>query len=368
AQRFSIVASSPVGTHVGTVVATNSDAGQTLKFAIAGGNTGNAFAINMTTGQITVANPAAINFETSNLFQLTVSATDNGTPVQVGSGVVTIDVLDANDPPIVTNQMFQVAENVPANTLVGTVVAQDPEGLPNLKYEIVGGNPNGAFVIDPNTGAVRVSAPFMFDFETNPQISFLLKVSDAGSPVMSSTATMTFQLINQNDPPVVANQTFTVSRTANNGATVGTVVASDPDAGQSLKYEIVGGNVGTAFGINLTTGVLFVANRNALATRQSIPLTVKVTDNAAINLAATASITVNITNGAAVIASPSGNRGEAKPAVQGTVASQTVTPSAQTTPVTKPKATAATTVTADEGANALLQRAVAGKVASEQQS
>ncbi|MDZ4688540.1 MAG: cadherin domain-containing protein, partial [Planctomycetaceae bacterium] len=365
-QRFSVPENSPAGTNVGTVVATDSDVGQTLKYAITGGNTGGAFAINMTTGQITVANPAAINFETANLFQLTVSATDNGTPVQVGTGMVTIDVLDANDPPIVTNQTFQVAENVPANTLVATVLAQDPEGLPNLKYEIVGGNPNGAFVIDPNTGAVRVSAPFMFDFETNPQLSFLLKVSDSGSPVMSSTATITFQLTNLNDAPVVPTQTFSVSRSANNGATVGTIAASDQDAGQSLRYEIVGGNAGTAFGINLNTGVLFVANRNAFTGRVSIPLTVKVTDNGSNSLSATAGITVNITNGAAVIAKSSGNSGETKFALQGTLASQTVTPSGPAAPVTKPKAAAAATVTADEGANALLQRAVADKVVSKQ--
>ena len=52
------------GTVVGTVAASDPDAGDTLSYAITGGNTGGAFAINATTGQITVNNSAALDFET----------------------------------------------------------------------------------------------------------------------------------------------------------------------------------------------------------------------------------------------------------------------------------------------------------------
>ena len=50
--------------------------GQALAYSIVAGNTGGAFAIDPVTGAITVANPAALDFETTPVFVLTVSATD----------------------------------------------------------------------------------------------------------------------------------------------------------------------------------------------------------------------------------------------------------------------------------------------------
>ena len=65
---------------MGTVVASDPDAGDTLTYAITGGNTGGAFTINPSTGEITVNNSAALDFETTPSFNLTVAVTDSGTP------------------------------------------------------------------------------------------------------------------------------------------------------------------------------------------------------------------------------------------------------------------------------------------------
>ncbi|MFO1004813.1 MAG: NF038122 family metalloprotease [Planctomycetaceae bacterium] len=85
------------GTIVGTVVASDVDAGQRLTYAIVDGNTGNAFAINPTTGQITVRNRLAVDYETNPVFQLTVQVTDNGSPAKFDTGFVTININDQND-------------------------------------------------------------------------------------------------------------------------------------------------------------------------------------------------------------------------------------------------------------------------------
>ncbi len=85
---------SPVGTIVGTVLAQDPDEAQLLTYSIIAGNTGGAFAINPTTGRITVANTAALDWEVSQVFNLTVQVTDNGTPVRTDTGVVRIEVLD----------------------------------------------------------------------------------------------------------------------------------------------------------------------------------------------------------------------------------------------------------------------------------
>ncbi len=86
---------SPLGFVVGIVAAQESDENQTLKYEIIAGNTGGAFEIDQNNGRITIANPAAIDFEVSQEFRLTVKVTDNGIPVRSDTGVVTIRILDA---------------------------------------------------------------------------------------------------------------------------------------------------------------------------------------------------------------------------------------------------------------------------------
>ena len=114
-------------TVVGFVAASNPDAGQMLTYGINGGNTGGAFAINLSTGQITVANSSALDFETNPIFSLMVQVTDNGTPNLSDSGLVTISLTDVpegpfeNAPPvIVINAGFTV--NQGAVTLISNSV------------------------------------------------------------------------------------------------------------------------------------------------------------------------------------------------------------------------------------------------------
>ena len=85
------------GTVVGTVAASDNDLNQQLTYSIVGGNTGNAFAINPTTGQITVNNRLAVDYDTNPVFQLTVQVTDNGSPSKSDTGVVTIALNNLND-------------------------------------------------------------------------------------------------------------------------------------------------------------------------------------------------------------------------------------------------------------------------------
>jgi hypothetical protein len=78
-------ASVPAGAAVGTIVArakaTDPNAGQSITYAITGGNTGNAFGIHPTTGEISVVTSAALDFATRPVFFLQIEARDNGSPV-----------------------------------------------------------------------------------------------------------------------------------------------------------------------------------------------------------------------------------------------------------------------------------------------
>lgn len=89
---FSVAEDAAIGTVVGTVEATDPD-GDAFTFAITGGNTDGAFAIDPDTGEITVA--AALDYETKASYGLTVSATDSTSLTGIGSITILItDVIE----------------------------------------------------------------------------------------------------------------------------------------------------------------------------------------------------------------------------------------------------------------------------------
>ncbi|MBM4076418.1 MAG: hypothetical protein FJ267_12355, partial [Planctomycetes bacterium] len=73
------------------------DPGQTLTYAITGGNINGAFAINAATGQLTVANAAVLDFEQSPVFTLTVSVSDSSTLSLSDTVIQTITLVDQPD-------------------------------------------------------------------------------------------------------------------------------------------------------------------------------------------------------------------------------------------------------------------------------
>ena len=95
-----------------------------------------------------------------------------------------------------------------------------------------------------------------------------------------------------NHPPSIQDQGFKMNENSPVGTSVGTVVASDPDAGQALAYSIVSGNINGAFAINSITGMLSVANSAALTVDFS--LVVKVQDNGVGELSTQATIAVDV--------------------------------------------------------------------------
>jgi hypothetical protein len=95
-QGFTITENSANGTSVGTVISGDVDAGDTKTFAITAGNDNGAFAINPSTGEITVANSALLNFEATPTIPLTVRVTDSGNAQ--ASNTVTITLTDVVEP------------------------------------------------------------------------------------------------------------------------------------------------------------------------------------------------------------------------------------------------------------------------------
>ncbi|NVO19612.1 MAG: hypothetical protein HXX13_07920, partial [Bacteroidetes bacterium] len=297
-QNFQINENSPNGTIVGTVVASDPNAGQTLTYSIVSGNTNGAFTIGASTGVITVANSTAVNYETTPSFPLTVKVQDNGAGPMSNQATVTINLVNVNEAPIIGSQTLSVPENSAAGTTVGTVVASDPDAGQTLSYSILSGNTGSTFTIGATTGLLVVANPSTLNYEVQPPFALVVKVQDNGTGTLSSQGNVTVNLTDVNEAPLIANQTFSIAENSANGTTVGNIVASDPDAGQTLTYSIYSGNSSGAFAINSATGALTVANSTILnfETNPVFTLVIYVQDNGPGTITSQAIISVNLTN------------------------------------------------------------------------
>jgi|GEM_PF-5417078 len=107
AQQFSIDENSAESTEVGTIVA--SDAEQdALTFSIIDGNTDEAFALNQTTGELTVNNTSALDFETNPSFMLTVAVNDGSLS---DSAFITVQLNDVSPESLTTEAEITDALN-----------------------------------------------------------------------------------------------------------------------------------------------------------------------------------------------------------------------------------------------------------------
>ena len=296
---FMLAENSANGTAVGTVAANDPDAGQTHTFAITGGNTGGAFAIN-STGAITVENSVALDFETTPSFNLTVQATDNGTPTNLsGTATVTVNLTDANDPPIVAPATFSLAENSANAAVVGTVTATDIEAGQTRTFSITAGNIGGAFAINANSGQITVANSAALDFETTPSFSLTVRATDNGVPVQFGTATVIVNLTNVNEAPVINSipgnateeQFFTYNATR-----------TDVDSTGQTWNVVVGTDTCTGSSINSVTGVYGFTPTGPVPPA-NCTLAIQVCDGGTPNLCATqiTPITITAVNDAPII-------------------------------------------------------------------
>jgi hypothetical protein len=176
-QAFALPENSGVGTLVGTVVASDLDTADTRTFSILAGNIGGAFSIDTATGEITVANPAALDFEGTPTFGLTVQVEDGGGLTD--DATITVALSNLNEAPSVAGFAAALPESSAVGTVVGSAAGSDPDAGDVLSYAITGGNTGGAFAIDAVTGEITVANPAALDFETTPSFALIVSVTDA---------------------------------------------------------------------------------------------------------------------------------------------------------------------------------------------
>ncbi len=264
-QMFALDENTGNGTIFATVIATDPDILNTLTYTIL--TPGTPFAIDPATGELSVSDQAALDYETvpGMQFVFTVQVLDDGTVPQAESATATITVTlnDLPEPPDVTDQAFSIPENSPDTTLIGTIAASDPDTGDSLTFTVLSGDPQGILSVGMANGEIRVNDSSKLDYEQVTGLTLSVQVSDTGAapapPVNAVTVTVTVGIINVDDPPLISAQMLSVTEAARDGHVVGTVAASEPDAGQTLKYRIVSGNDSNIFAINEDTGEITVA-------------------------------------------------------------------------------------------------------------
>ena len=94
---FALAEDAANGTVVGTVSANDPDAGDILTYNITAGNDDGVFAINSSTGEVTIADNTNLDFETTTSYLLTTQVNDSGTLTDTAG--ITIVVTNVNDIP-----------------------------------------------------------------------------------------------------------------------------------------------------------------------------------------------------------------------------------------------------------------------------
>ncbi|MFM9965515.1 MAG: cadherin domain-containing protein [Planctomycetaceae bacterium] len=283
-QTFSVSENAITAAAVGTIVNTGDN--DSVMYSITVGNAAGVFAINASTGAITIADATLLDFEVTPSYALTVQATDG---VNSDSATVTIDV--TNQAPVIDNQTFSVSENAITAAAVGTIVNTGDND--SVMYSITVGNASGVFAINAATGAITIADATLLDFEVTPSYALTVQATDG---VNSDTATITIDVTNQ--APVIDDQTFSVSENAITAAAVGTIVNTGDN--DSVMYSITVGNAAGVFAINAATGAITIADATLLdfEVTPSYALTVQATDGVNSD---TATITIDVTNQAPVI-------------------------------------------------------------------
>ena len=278
--NYEVDENSPAGTFVGTVAATDPDQGQTHTFSIVGGNEQGVFEIS-NDGKITVKDGSKIDYETHFSAMLTIKVTDSGTPALSSDGNVIIRTKNVDEAPyFVSTPVTSVSRRERYHYYFD---ARDPE-YQNVTYTVEE-KPDWM----EQNGQELSGTPSDADVEKD--FTVRIKASDGTFEVEQ---TFTVHVNDRNLEPEIQSQEFTIDENSPNGTFIGQIVATDPNAGQTLTYSAVSGDTAT-FQVS-SDGKLSVRNNAALDYERyedhKIVLVVQVTDNGTPNLSANNHITI----------------------------------------------------------------------------
>ncbi|XP_035862013.1 protocadherin beta-16-like [Sander lucioperca] len=265
------------------------------------------------TGYYTIVTEDVLDRESISEYNITITVSDQGSPPLTSSKNINVKVSDVNDSPPKFDQS-EYSKTVPENNSPGlsvfTISAKDADWGQNARvsYFLEEKEINGVAVsslVSVNSENGVIHAVRSFDYEQIKWFEFNITARDAGSPPLSSVATVKILIQDQNDnPPQVLYPVQTggslvaemVPRSADVGYLVTKVVAVDVDSGQNawLSYKLQKATDRALFEVGSQNGeirtIRQVTDKDAVKQR----LTVIVEDNGQPSRSATVIVNVAV--------------------------------------------------------------------------
>lgn len=276
-----------VGTVVGTLSASDPDAGTVFTYSLSNGTTllaadNAAFKLVKTSTGTQLQTNASINYETKKTYNLIIRAKDQGG--KFCDKPITVSVSNINETPTgIVVTPATVLENKAAGTVVGTLSTMDPDLGNSFTYSMVtgtGGTDNAAFSIVGN----QLKTTRSFNYESKKSYSIRVRSKDQGGLFCDRVIAISVGDVNERPTGITlttpGSATPTVPQDAAAGATVGTFGATDPDAGSTFGYALIDG-AGSADNSKFTISgnqLLVGADALTLPAGQTYSILVRVTD------------------------------------------------------------------------------------------
>uniref|UniRef100_A0A665UJ64 Cadherin domain-containing protein n=1 Tax=Echeneis naucrates TaxID=173247 RepID=A0A665UJ64_ECHNA len=253
-------------------------------------------------------------------YNITITATDEGSPPLSSSKTVELSVADINDnPPEFEEQSYSayVSENNKPGSTLCSVSAADPDWRQNgtVIYSLLPAEVNGAQVssyvsVNGDTGVIH--AVRSFDYEQLRSFKVQVMARDNGSPPLSSNVTVSVFIsdVNDNSPQILypapegnSFMTELVPKAAHGGSLVSKVIAVDADSGQNawLSYHIVKSTDPGLFSIGVHSGEIRTQRDISESDGMKQNLIVAVKDNGQPSLSATCSVYLLISDNLAEV-------------------------------------------------------------------
>lgn len=226
---------------VTTVVASDQDATDTVSYSVTGGVDQTKFSIVSATGVLSFTD--APNFEAptdvgaNNVYDVQVTATDNGTGNLTDVQSIAVTVTNVNEAPVITSNGGGATAATWMNentTAVTTVTATDVDSGDTLTYSISGGADVAKFSIVGATGVLSfISAP---DFESpgdsgaDNVYDVQVTVTDSGTGNLTDSQAIAVTVLGVNEAPVITGQAaLTTQVDTTLTVTLADLTVTDPD-------------------------------------------------------------------------------------------------------------------------------------------
>ncbi|KAF1429152.1 Protocadherin alpha-C2, partial [Spheniscus mendiculus] len=271
------------------------------------------FTLNSFKNSYTLITQGKLDHEKAAAYNITVTATDSGSPPLSSQKVIYVEISDINDnPPHFEEPVYSVyiPENNPLGVLLCTIKATDPDVAENayVSYSLLDGEIEGLPVtsyVSIKSDSGNMYAVRSFDYETLREFQVVVQAQDAGIPPLSSTVTVHIYVVDENDhAPQILYPTSTntsaalemIPRSAYAGYLVTKIIAIDGDSGQNawLFFHLVQTSDPGLFRVELHTGEIRTTRKLGEDITPTFNLTVEVRDNGEPPMSSSVAITVAV--------------------------------------------------------------------------